>query len=235
MSAYIQWLAGNFELKRAALEARVLQLRRDALTNPAHARTPEIVANLQAGFEMFLMFAVAVGALSGEEQSRLKAACWEALRQAAAAQAKYQETSEPTAVFLMSLRTVLSSGRAHLKSRDGKMQESANRFGWGTRGGELIPLGDCVGWLDGDDIYIDSTAAYRQVQLLGRDTGESIPVTEQTLRRRLREKGLLASVDTAHQTITVRRTIEGTQKDVLHFLRSVIFPKASGTESQDES
>jgi hypothetical protein len=62
---------------------------------------------------------------------------------------------------------------------------------------------DCAG------IYIEPAAAYRQVQLAGRDTGDSLPVTEATLKRRLKDKGLLASVEATRETTTVRRRIAG--------------------------
>jgi hypothetical protein len=81
--------------------------------------------------------------------------------------------------------------------------------------------------VDGEDIYLDPVAAFRQVQLAGKDIGETLPVTEQTLKRRLHERGLLASVDGRRQTVTVRRTIAGATKDVLHFRRTTIFPNDS--------
>src|SRR3982751_5171735 len=77
-------------------------------------------------------------------------------------------------------------------------------------------------WADGNDIYLDPAAAYREVQLAGRDRGEVLPVTEATLRRRLKEKSLLATTDRSRETIAVRRNIGGTSRDVLHFRRSTI-------------
>ena len=38
---------------------------------------------------------------------------------------------------------------------------------------------------------------------------ERVPVSQQTLHHRLRESGLLASVDSSRQMVQVRRTIEG--------------------------
>jgi hypothetical protein len=56
-------------------------------------------------------------------------------------------------------------------------------------------LGDCVGWIDGDELYLDPAAAYRVFQKAASEAGESLPVSEQILRKRLHEKGLLASTD----------------------------------------
>jgi hypothetical protein len=41
-------------------------------------------------------------------------------------------------------------------------------------------------------------------------------VSEQTLRHRLRERGLLVSTDVGRQMLTVRRTLEGCPRQVLH-------------------
>ena len=52
-------------------------------------------------------------------------------------------------------------------------------------------------------------------------------MTEQTLKKRLRDKKLLASVDEKHETLTVRRILAGTSKSVLHFRRTTLLPEAS--------
>jgi len=90
-------LAGSYKDLHAGFERRVLELRESALRNAAHARTPEIVANLQAGFETFLEFALESGALDAAAREQLASACWEALREAAAEQARHQAATEPTA------------------------------------------------------------------------------------------------------------------------------------------
>jgi hypothetical protein len=227
MGAFIQRVAGNYEQLRAALLKRVSELRVEALRNVTHARTPEIIANLQAGFEFYLEFGVESGALDTAERDRLAAECWEALRESATAQAKHHAASEPTAMFLALLRSVLTSGRAHLGARNSRVPESAAMCGWRMSASAWTPLGDCIGWVDGEDVYLESAAAFRQVQLAGRDAGEGLPVSEQTLKRRLHEKGLLASVDSQRQTVTVRRSVAGASKDVLHFGRTTIFPDDS--------
>jgi len=60
--------------------------------------------------------------------------------------------------------------------------------------------------------------------------GEVLAVAEQTLRKRLHEKGLLASIDEARETLTVRRSIGGTSRSVLHFSRSTFLPEVSDAD-----
>ncbi|HUQ92154.1 MAG TPA: DUF3854 domain-containing protein [Bryobacteraceae bacterium] len=226
MSAFIKWLARDFESRRKELDRKVEEFRGRAVGTLHHARTPEIVANLYEGFALFSEFAEHCGAIEDWQREELNNRCWNALLDAARNQAKHQAATEPVARFLDLLRSSLVSGRAHLRGRSGPIPEKwRGACGWRDDGGyRSEPSGDCIGWVDGDELYLDSTASYRVVQIAGRDAGEILAITEQTLRKRLREKDLLASTDLKRETLTVRRTIEGTYKDVLHFRRSTLLP-----------
>ena len=81
--------------------------------------------------------------------------------------------------------------------------------------------GEKVGWIEKDDVYLDPDSSYAVAQKLLRDQNDSLPVTAQTLRKRLKEKGLLASSDGASETIMVRHTVEGKRRYVLHLHTSI--------------
>jgi hypothetical protein len=226
IAGFLQWIARDYDALRAKLARRVSECRAGASVSAAHARTPEIVANLQAGFELFLEFAKGSGAINQTTQDYLADRCWDALREAAAAQGKYHTASEPTAQFLDILSSLLVAGRAFLEARDGGPPERARgSCGWRQENDRWLPHGDRIGWVDSESIYLDSKAAYRQVQMVGRDCGEILPITEQILKKRLREKNLLASTDESRGTLTIRKRIQGSNKDVLHFHRSTLFPE----------
>ena len=71
-----------------------------------------------------------------------------------------------------------------------------------------------VGWLARSDLFLEPAASYQVAQ---QAAGlERLPVSEQTLRHRLREHGLLASIDVGRQMLLVRRTLEGYPRQVLH-------------------
>ena len=55
------------------------------------------------------------------------------------------------------------------------------------------PRGTHIGWLDGDDLYLEPDAAFAVAQRFARDQGDGLSVTKNTLWRRLRERGLLTS------------------------------------------
>jgi len=235
MGGFVQWMAGRYEGVRATFHRRVSEYRNRALDNVAHARTPDIVASLQAGFESYLDFGVASRALEHSERDHLASRCWDALRVAAAAQGKHQSATEPTARFLALLRSLITAGRAHLAARNGSEPDrDPGCCGWRRDNyGKWAPLGDCIGWVEVDDLYLEPTATLRAVQMAGRDLGEVLTISEQTLNKRLHERRLLASIDRKRETLTVRRSIGGSSKDVLHFLRNTVLPKALEDEVDD--
>jgi hypothetical protein len=91
------------------------------------------------------------------------------------------------------------------------------KWGWHkTETTRWIPGGRCIGWLEGSNLYLEPTASYAVAQEIGRRTGDPLVVIEMTLRRRLNEAGLLASVDVARETLKVRKRVQGLETPVLH-------------------
>jgi hypothetical protein len=84
---------------------------------------------------------------------------------------------------------------------------------------EWVAQGRRLGWLEGENFYLEPEASYAEAQALAREQGEAIAVSAQTLRKRLREKGLLATTgqesDSARETLLVRKTFEGRRRSVL--------------------
>src|SRR5205807_2638925 len=112
--------------------------------------------NLQAGFELFLKFAEDCGAIAPADRKSLSSRCWKALRDAAAAQTKFHAASEPTAQFLITLRSLLIAGRAYLEARGGGYpQRGAGSCGWRRESDRWSPLGQRIGWVDGDAVYLE--------------------------------------------------------------------------------
>jgi len=239
---FVHWLAGRYEEARAGLSQRATDHREKGWANLAHARTPEMIGQLQAAFEIYLEFAVSIHAIDDRERTRLQNLCWKALSEVAAMQVKHHEFTEPTAMFITLLRSAIASGRAHLADRNGGTPaRSPGACGWRSEGdGRWLSKGDRIGWIDEakEAVYLDSTAAYRIAQLSCRDAGESLSVTEATLKRRMRERDLLASTDTSRQTITIRRKLDGATREVLHLSRETVLPGAEedpdGSEIVDQ-
>jgi hypothetical protein len=77
-----------------------------------------------------------------------------------------------------------------------------------------VPQGTRIGWLTGSDVFLEPAASYQVAQQMAGP--ERLPVGAQTLRQRLREHGLLASVDVGRHMLLVRRILEGCSRKVLH-------------------
>jgi hypothetical protein len=224
LAGFIKWLAPQYEAMSARSRERLPQLRQEASANGWHPRSPDVVANLALGLEWLLTFARQADVLTDDEASSLRARGWKAFLEAAAAQGTHQVATEPAQRFIELLRAAIVSGRAHIAGPDGDEPYEPMVWGWravtastgGDRRTEWRPQGDRIGWMDGDDLYLEPEASYIAVQRMGRDAGEVLPVGSKTLHKRLHERGLLASTEEARRTLTVRRMLEGSRRTVLH-------------------
>jgi hypothetical protein len=238
LAAYLRWLSPQYEQVSARLKSEVERLR-DAIGNGLgdgrHPRTPTVVAELLAGFDLFLSFAQEVGAITHDQIIALRERCRRALLNLAAEQASHQGSSDPCSRYLELLASALSSGRAYVAGMSGDCPgESPQTWGWRSvdstignpRGWE--PLGRCIGWLDGENLYLDPGAAFAEIQRLAGDQGEPLTVGQSTLHKRLNERQILASVDSRPGHLTVRRTIAGSRRSVLHLRAGQVLGVDSG-------
>jgi hypothetical protein len=222
MGMFVRWIAGRYEEIQRQLQSRLLAMRTPQSAAGMHARTPAAVAELRAGWEIFLQFALEAGAIEKGKQQELSERGKRALDELARVQSAYQHTGDPAVQFVAMLRRALTEGRAHVADRQGEAPPLPERWGWRRkdRRRAWIPMGARIGWLVGGELYLDSGASYRAVQQqLG---GDSHALSEQTLRRRLAGHGLLASIDTGRGMLLIRRTLEGQPRHVLH-LKAGIF------------
>ena len=175
----------------------------------------------------WLAYARQAGAVDEDEQQELWQRCHKALEAAGAEQDRYLHDGDPVRLYLRALRALIASGRAHLADatmRGGTPAEAA-RWGWaeGLAAGEPLwrPQGELVGWVVGDDVYLQPDAAYRAARQWADTAGSRLGVSERTLHRDLRDRGLLATTDGPH--LTVRRDLSGQrQRRVLHLLARTI-------------
>jgi hypothetical protein len=220
LSGYISWLAPQMEDICGRLRCELAELRDQAAANGQHARTPGMVADLALGLRYLLDFAFASGAISVEERAEFWRRGWAALAEAAAAQAVHLATAEPAGLFLRLLNAAVASGYAQIADQQGAAPREAERWGWRVEGDLCKPQGLCVGWLADGQLYLEPEASYAAVQRLARDQNESFAVSQHALRRRLRDKGLLGTTDRERGRLTVRKTLQGTRREVLHIART---------------
>lgn len=86
--------------------------------------------------------------------------------------------------------------------------------------------GKRIGWIEGNDVYLEPTVAFAVAQDIGRRTQNHIPLNDTTLWKRLHDAGMLASVEESRETLKVRRTIEGKSGvPVLHLKIETLNPE----------
>src|ERR1017187_4733111 len=100
MGGFVRWVAGQYEGLQRRLDQRVVQIRSQSCGDWGHARTPAAMAELQGGWEIFLQFAMEVGALSRAEKEQLQRRGEGALGDLAQRQAQYQAGSDPAWRFV---------------------------------------------------------------------------------------------------------------------------------------
>jgi len=229
MGAFLVWAAGRYEELQEHRQMRARRLRSQLNRAAVHARLPAALAELQSGWEIWLRFALEVGAISREEQVELEQRSERAFSEVATFQAPFHHASDPALRFVALLRAALAGGHAHVADRRGRVPESPEVWGWWRQpsGRRWVPRGTRIGWVVGNDLFLEPAASYQVAQHVGGT--ERLPVGEQTLRHRLRERGLLASIDVGRQMLTVRRTLEGGPRQVLHLKADVLLgPQACG-------
>jgi len=213
MSAFVSWVAPQYEEIMAKLPSRIASLRQKAESSNQHRRTPEVVANLMCGLNLFLRFCSEKDVLSDEEVDKIRRDAWEALGLAAAAQAREQRTDEPAGRFVDLLSAALASGEAHVRPAGNK--NSTREYS-----------GRCVGWIDGDYVLLEPDSSFAEAQRIGAQQGETLPVAKNTLWKRLREKGFLVRSEKGRNL--VKWPVRGVERRVLCMLATTLRLANSG-------
>ena len=206
-AAFLSWLAPRYESISAKLPSRVAALRQKAESSNQHRRTPEIVANLMYGLNLFLRFCSENDVLSDEEVEDLKGDAWEALGLAAAAQAREQREDEPTRRFLDLLSAALASGECQLKNAR-------------TVGAIGQSRGRCIGWRDGQYLLLEPDASFAEAQRIASQQGDALTITKNTLWKRLSEKGVIARREKGRNL--VKWKIAGVERRVVCLLATAL-------------
>jgi hypothetical protein len=244
MAAFIEWLAPQITDIQAQMPA-LIEAERERLHIDGHARAGTNTANMLLGMKYFLRFACECGALTQEESQSYLTRCINALKQIAREASSENAHDKPSEQWQRLIVAAITNKSAHLVRSNG--DNPGLEYGWSQRErhvqseeGSYIEMsyqggGSQIGWIDGDDIYLLPTAAYKAARAIGEATGDSITTTELMLRKFLVQDGMLAStgLGTPRKTITVRRRLEGLQRDVLHIKRGVLFPDDTSSESVD--
>src|ERR1700693_5105789 len=123
MGAYVIWIAGHYEELQQRLQTRVRVLRSQGYGRTVHARLPSALAELQAGWEIFLQFALEVGTVDRADQKEVEQRSTRARVELGALQAKYQDANDPALRSVALLQAALMCGRARVADRQGRVPD----------------------------------------------------------------------------------------------------------------
>ena len=231
LSAYIQWVAPQRDELLAKHKIRAAKIRGKLEDDGGHARLPFNFSQMIIALETFLIFTQDVDALSRDDAVKLLTRGKIALWKICEAQSQHHSTEEPAHRFLRLVGALITSGRAHLASIAGDEPINADSYGWqfvtlGTgdyQREEWRPKGRCIGWVDGADLFLEPDSAFAEVQIFANSQGEVIPLTQATLRKRLKDQSLLTQIDEKRGRLTIRKTIAGKQRNVIAIRSDAIF------------
>ena len=226
-AGYIQWLAPRLDQVRAEMNSAHSRYREQAAHEGLHRRTPGIVADLFIGWQQFFTFAHEAEALTRSEAEDLSCARVERAHRGCAPPVRASTRSRSGRSF--SRAAALGHLDWSRTSRDARRRHAGQSGSWGWRAqrtrnrrrAEWVPQGARVGWLDGQDFFLDIDSAHRAAQAMANN-GDGITVGVQTLVKRLHESGRLKSVDERRGKLKVRRIIGGSRLEILHLPADVL-------------
>ena len=94
-------------------------------------------------------------------------------------------------------------------------------------------MGECIGWIDGWDLYLDAETSYRVAKRAVGSAGEPLTATLPTLQKRLL-KHLKSHDLESRETYFIRRILQGTKRNVLHFSIEFIIGRPEDDMSTQE-
>lgn len=231
MAGYVAWIARQLDTDPGfakGLADRQIKLRDTSWTDGRHARFALNIASLALGWDLWLDFAVAVGAIDEEQQAAYRNRMLESLAAVGADQVRYQMDSDPVRVYLRTLNSLVAARRAYIADRKtGYAPTSAGQWGWVSNAttGEMQPAqgADLIGWTDSDedgDVYLQPDVAYRIVRQFAEQSGSPLGKSKSDIHKGLELRGLLATKQGDRNT--TKQRVYGNDKPIplLHLTRA---------------
>jgi hypothetical protein len=235
MAGFLHWLAPKYALLQQTMPQELALLRQNVAVD-GHLRTPGIVAQLALGLQTFLAYAAECGAITDGQHEALWQRGWAALCDVAEQQAVQQTQEDDVQRFLSALAGALTAGDAHAADahRPGapcewpewgwrrEVNHSENDIGSQRTTTTWRAQGRCIGWVDGERLYLDPEAAYSVADRFAATHKRGLVLSAQTLWKRLHERGLLRR-DPSQDKNKVKRTIGAKRPYVIDIAVSLIY------------
>jgi hypothetical protein len=216
MAGFVRWLAPR-RVDAEKVLADINSLRPDFQREGSHGRTADQAVQLFWSWTMFLQYAFEAGAITEIEHDELLFRGYDALQGLVGSQVELHTEANVVDQFVELLSGAITSGHAHLAGFDGSAPPGNERaLGWRDEGpdGEYRAKGDRVGWFDGTHLYLLPAVAMKAAEGVAGRSGESLVVSQQTLGKRMAERGILLSREASRETLKVRKMLEGRRQPV---------------------
>jgi Domain of unknown function (DUF3854) len=230
MAGFICYVAHHFDEIQSKRSAYTSEAKLEAAETAAHGRGVAMRHELLWAALIFSEFAVDAGAMTHQSANEFRERVDDALQEVAAERTEQEQDSDVARRSLELLSAALTCGDAYMAERDGNPPEEPERFGWRKRqtsGGPAFSFewesrGSLIGWIDGDRIYLEPSAAFAAIQGVARATSEPLTASQQAWVRALDARGLLQQKDTTRRVSTCRKVAQGRERPVLVLKQSVL-------------
>lgn len=215
----VAWLAQQLAASPIDLTERS-NLIRDELIDIGHSRTPSTLGRMIAVCEDFINRCLEAKVIDQKAARHLDKEMTDAIVAAGKEQAAMLESSDPVQVMFSTLRQMFAQGVAHIRSVTGGIPTFAEQMGWTAEASSHDDIkqykarGVCLGWSSAkkNELYLDPNVA---IPAIKKAAGSEIPLSKQTLLKRIHEAGLLKKRDDVRSRYTTRVTCEGAVRQVL--------------------
>ncbi len=185
MFAYTEWIRERFLSSEKAeadfekhLHSRFIFYRDSFQKNGVrcHGRVPETVAQLEIGMEFLLRFLHERGGFADDWCRGVAENFQKILYRLAQNQAESIDEDKPTHKFIRKVYALLESNQAYVLDRN-----TGNGLGAGT----------CIGYQDGEFLYLYSELTHKLVRKFCEEQGESFSCSQKSLLKALAEEDLI--------------------------------------------
>jgi hypothetical protein len=215
----VAWLARQFAADGLPDLKSTILATRQALQEIGHPRTPSMLALMYAVCSDFLQRVAAAKYITPKQYSDGMSQMENALVAAGKEQSAFLEATDPVEVFVNTLKQIWAAGTGHVRSVSGGVPHHAEQLGWSSEASidgikQYKARGPCIGWASAkrDELYLDPNAA---VNLAKKVSGGEIPLSKNTLTKRINESGKLVRRDETRGKLTCRVTCDDAVRQVL--------------------
>ena len=241
MAGYIKWLATNYDSLKDFIPAQFEKMRAQfGELRAIHSRTPDNTAKLFIGLGMFMYYAKSISAITDAEASMFMDHAKAVFLELGYNQNQVFYFDDAVDFFFDQVIEAMTDGAGHFNFINPNEFHSFERkefIGWSNVNGDWQKNGFCMGWINGNNLYLLPATSYEIAHNKTKSKGFNLE-TKGRLWKRLHERGIVMSSDP--DRIGTRKFVNGIHHRVLHLDFSECFKdtfrrRGEGAENGQEN